>query len=134
MDNLPTFSFSQDHLESFFGRIRSRHGFNDNPNVQQFCGAFRRIIVNQEIRSSQSSNCQDHLNILTVSSRRRGEESAESNQSSFSILTEPNADPKFDEDMENLEQTGLMLECEFVSDDLEKTNVAYVAGLIEKKF
>lgn len=133
MENLPTFSFSQDHLESFFGRIRSRHGFNDNPNVQQFCGAFRRIIVNQEIRSSRSSNCQDHLNILTVSSRRLQRESAESNKNLSPILTDSDDGAEFDEDKKNPDQTELMQECEFLPDDLEKTSVAYMAGLIEKK-
>lgn len=34
----PTYTFSQDHLECFFGRIRSYSlcGNNDNPNVEQF--------------------------------------------------------------------------------------------------
>lgn len=35
---LPTFHFSQDHLETYFSICRSKHGFNDNPTVEQFTG------------------------------------------------------------------------------------------------
>lgn len=46
---LPTFRFSQDLLESFFGRIRSLPGCNDNPTVEQFCASFKKIVVCNEI-------------------------------------------------------------------------------------
>lgn len=65
---IPTFSLSQDQLESFFGRIRSKCGFNRNPTVEQFKSAFRKITVNSEIRSSSQANCLDNLNIFTVAS------------------------------------------------------------------
>lgn len=130
MANLPTFSFSQDHLESFFGRIRSCHGFNDNPNIQHFCGAFRRIVINQEIRSSHRSNCQDHLNIMTVSSRLLQSKSVDNTQETPLIL--PEADEVVEYEGQTV-QTVRMQECEFRSDDLEKTSVAYMAGSIEKR-
>lgn len=52
-----TYKFSQDYLEIFFSKIRSRHGYNNNPNVLQFKYAMRQILLRNEIRGSQNSNC-----------------------------------------------------------------------------
>lgn len=41
MLSLPTSALSQDYLEQLFGKIRSMGGFNDNPTVMQFQGAYR---------------------------------------------------------------------------------------------
>lgn len=68
MNSLPTQMFSQDQLESFFGRIRSMNGCNTNPTVEQFCSAFRRTVVNNDIKCSNNGNCDDSLDILNVSS------------------------------------------------------------------
>lgn len=68
---VPTFRMSQDLLESLFGRIRSLNGCNDNPNVEQFCSALRRLFVHNEIISSDLSNCQDQLTILSISSLKK---------------------------------------------------------------
>lgn len=65
---IPTYSLSQDQLEAFFGRIRSKCGFNRNPTAEQFKSAFRKITVNSEIRSSHQANCLDNLNIYSVAS------------------------------------------------------------------
>ena len=39
MKYILTYKFSQDHLELFFGAIRSSGGFNINPTAQQFTAA-----------------------------------------------------------------------------------------------
>lgn len=89
MKYLRTYSFSQDHLEIFFSKIRARNGNNDNPNVVQFKGAFRRLLVSSliSIKPPQSANCmlleefdvddsyyshtfKPHSNVYTVSSKR----------------------------------------------------------------
>lgn len=46
MTCLPTYHLSQDVLEMFFGKIRSCCGFNNNPNADQFKGAYRKIQCN----------------------------------------------------------------------------------------
>ncbi|KAI5716664.1 hypothetical protein M8J76_010347 [Diaphorina citri] len=51
-----TYKFSQDHIETFFSRIRQRHGFNNNPNVQQFRWAIRQILLKNEISASALGN------------------------------------------------------------------------------
>lgn len=70
MDQLATYHMSQDPLESFFGRIRSKCGNNDNPTAEQFKSAYRKILINNEISASINANCKDDLNIFFVSSTK----------------------------------------------------------------
>lgn len=64
------YKFSQDHLETFFSAVRSRGGFNDNPNVSEFKSAYKRILVKTEIKTTKSANCMtlDDTSILSISS------------------------------------------------------------------
>ena len=45
LDFLLTYKFSQDHLESFFGQIRSCLGSNNNPTVTQFKASYRKLVL-----------------------------------------------------------------------------------------
>ena len=65
------YKFSQDHLELFFGVIRSRGGCNNNPSAVQFKGTWKRLLAHLEIKESAKGNCiaQDPCRLLTVSSR-----------------------------------------------------------------
>jgi len=45
LNYLLTFKLNQDHLEIFFSALRSRGGFNNNPNAQQFKAAYKRLMV-----------------------------------------------------------------------------------------
>lgn len=47
----------QDVLEMFFGKIRACGGFNNNPNVYQFKGAYRKLLANIKISNSEYANC-----------------------------------------------------------------------------
>ncbi|EFN68497.1 hypothetical protein EAG_00073, partial [Camponotus floridanus] len=52
-DNLsliPVYKMSQDHLELFFGSIRSCGGYNNNPTCRQFISAYKKILIHAEIR------------------------------------------------------------------------------------
>ena len=51
-----TCKVSQDHLELFFSCIRSRGGFNNNPNVVQFKTAMKQILLKNSIMSSSKGN------------------------------------------------------------------------------
>lgn len=68
IENIHFFYFGQDMLESLFSRIRSMLGANTNPTVQQLNGVLRQMIVLHEIVGPETANCQDNLDILTVSS------------------------------------------------------------------
>lgn len=54
---LPLYKFSQDHLELFFGSIRSQGGYNNNPTARQFQSAYKKVLVHVELRHSFRGNC-----------------------------------------------------------------------------
>ena len=67
---LLTNRLNQDCVENMFSIIRGKGGNRDNPNAEQFRGAFRSIIVQQLLVPSSSSNCQVDLDkvLLDISS------------------------------------------------------------------
>lgn len=77
---IQTYNLLQDIIEMLFGRIRGCGGFNNNPNVQQFQGAYRKVQCNMKLDLSAKSNCRvfdtelpDNLyfsNVFLVSSKR----------------------------------------------------------------
>lgn len=73
MSFLLTYKLSQDHIEIFFSAMRSRGGFNNNPNVIQFRSAYKRLLVRHNIEGSVYANCSplDTSNILYVSASKR---------------------------------------------------------------
>lgn len=68
MSFLMSYKFSQDFLEVFFSALRSRGGFNDNPNAIQFRSAYKRLLIRHEISGSLYGNCTllDSSSILFV--------------------------------------------------------------------
>jgi len=48
---LLTYKMSQDHLELFFGAVRSAGGFNNNPTAQQFTAAYKRLLMRSSIKA-----------------------------------------------------------------------------------
>jgi len=69
LNYLLTFKLNQDHLETFFSALRSRGGFNNNPNAQQFEAAYKRLMIRHEIYASERGNCLiNDIHILHVPS------------------------------------------------------------------
>lgn len=69
---LLTYKLSQDFLETFFSCVRSRGGFNNNPNAKQFETTYKRLLIRHEISNTYASNClADGVEILTVSSKNK---------------------------------------------------------------
>ncbi|KAK0071429.1 hypothetical protein PV325_012969, partial [Microctonus aethiopoides] len=51
--------------------IRSRAGFNNNPNAFQFRSADKRLLIRHELREFENRNCLfDGIDILRISSRK----------------------------------------------------------------
>lgn len=65
-----TYKLSQDHLELFFGAIRSKGGYNNNPTARQFEAAYKRLLVKSEISGPDSGNAVnlEQMTILTCGS------------------------------------------------------------------
>lgn len=129
---VPTRSFQQDPLEQFFGMIRARNGFNNNPNIQHFKGAFRRLLCNLKIEAPDSGNCRiferslpnDYLfsNVFTVSSRR-----PRTTFESIKVTYEQQAE-RILEDIFNMER---MQTNDPILDTTSTYRIAYVAKRIE---
>lgn len=66
---LLTHKMSQDHLETFFGCVRGKGGYNNNPTACQFRAAYKRLLIHTEVMSSDAGNCsQDVVTVLNMSS------------------------------------------------------------------
>ena len=61
-----TYKFSQDHLELFFGAVRSAGGCNNNPTARQFVAAYKRLLMRHEIQGGVGNCLQDNMKILYV--------------------------------------------------------------------
>lgn len=121
---LITHRFSQDHIETLFGCIRSMNGFNDNPTVQQFEAAFRKLLVHNDIVCPKKSNCiESGTKVLTVSSHR-----PRSEQHNQSFLEHEIDAHIFEDDFE----------CNFYAahqyiDDAHGHSLAFRASMLEDK-
>lgn len=140
LENISAYAFSQDHVEIFFSKIRARNGHNDNPNVLQFKGAFRRLLCNLELKVPEKSNCQmfesglqgqsdwsTHSNIYFTSSRRP----------KLDILNDIQFQRNFTSQYEELLEKRVELEGiqneEHLIDGLGGASIAYAAKTIEEK-
>lgn len=62
-DNFPqtkyflSYKLGQDHIEMLFSKIRSKGGYNNNPDVVNFKSALRALLVKSDITPSPNANC-----------------------------------------------------------------------------
>lgn len=121
---LLSYKFSQDHLEVFFSAMRSRGGFNNNPNAIQFRSAYKRLLVRHEINGSEFGNCTllDSSTILYVSANKRTDADAIFN------FNDNDESQYFDEFDHNYEYQRPSLE-DYVVDV-----VKYTSGFSQKKY
>ena len=116
------YKFSQDHLETFFSAIRSRGGWNNNPNCMQFSNAFKKLLIQQEVKASSNANSLENVyspSILTVSSASSVRIVDPSASFFFKYLAGNNDD---DDDCIDLKDLNLTVH------DV----VTYIAGFVEK--
>lgn len=79
---VPLYKISQDFLEMFFGKMRARGGFNDNPNVVQFRTAYKKNIF--QIKLKMEADGFNIANIiLNVSSSKKVVDIVNENTPSF---------------------------------------------------
>lgn len=134
LPNIPLFYSSQDLLESFFSRVRSLLGCNDNPNAQELKSCMRKLLFYNEISSSVFANCEDNLNILTVSSQKPcqvGTTNIAAENIGIDEYVEANED-RFEE-IEEFIQSSDRLNLNIRPQNKEEMTIAYIAGTIEKK-
>lgn len=121
---LVTHRHCQDHIESFFGCVRSMGGFNDNPTTQQFEDAYRKLMIHNDVVCSKKSNTIDAgTKILTVSSQRPG-----SKKESFLLNRQ---------ELAKLDDLGedflLSFDANQYMNDISNHSLAYMSHVVEKK-
>lgn len=114
-----------------FGTCRALNGYNDNPTVEQFSAAYRKVLVQNTVFTSKHANCSPFRiaskplsNILEISSRRRPIQNCENDNEPSSaefeelhrVLTE----------IERMEKSSL-------TENLQHFTTAYIANVIENK-
>lgn len=115
------FKFSQDHLETIFSVIRSRGGFNNNPNCSQFRTAFKRILMRNQLSSSINANCTfDSAQVLHFSNLIQNNNNIDVDVPLFHNDDQPIGEDEFDE----LNTVRLT---EYVRDV-----ISYISGFVER--
>ena len=120
---LLTYKFSQDHIELLFSCIRSRGGWNNNPNCLQMKYALRKMLMRNAITASKNANCVDFTGcntIIPLFHKRKHNKEAESKPEE--TTTQQEDSPEMDFMLRNLDQEQ---HSEFVSNVLY-----YIAGYI----
>ena len=56
---LLSYKLGQDHIETLFSKIRSKGGFNNNPDVITFKSSLKALLVKADITPSPNANCLD---------------------------------------------------------------------------
>lgn len=130
---IATYRLSQDHLEMFFGKIRSMHGCNDNPTVQQFTSAFKKLLHRCYVRISTMSNISVESctsNILSVSSRRA---KLHNDMAGDVLIQNDGFEAEEDSDFYAIDQLDQLERSNFLTEEMHAAGVNYVANLIEER-
>lgn len=125
---LLTYKFSQDHIELLFSCIRSRGGWNNNPNCLQFKYALRKMLIRNAITASKNSNCVDFTGcneIIPLFHKQKHNNQDEPESQTEEASTGQEDSPEMDFMLKNLDQEQ---HSEFVSNVLY-----YIAGYIVSK-
>ncbi len=128
-----TYKFSQDHLELFFGAIRSSGGFNNNPTAQQFTAAYKRLLLRSSIHG-QNGNCekQDQTDILEVISDSFTTKSATVTINDTAIIRkyELKVNNQASNDDDNYSNAPTMTPIS----EFKTAAISYIAGYVVKSF
>lgn len=123
---LPVYNLGTDHLEIFFGKIRSKNGHSDNPTIQQWTAAYRKLVLFQHCPTSTYANCEDNCyrevlsSILTVASTQR-------TKISMNDFEMPETTHGTVQQLAEIDANKSLL------DILDTSNYVYIASIIEQK-
>lgn len=121
------YKFSQDHLETMFGVIRSKGGFNNNPNCAQFKAAFKRLLMRNQLTSSLNANClNSHESFLHFSSLTKSIAANSLDKRSFSNNLQ------FYDDVMDVWEDAFDEVNTFQLSEYAADVVSYIAGFVER--
>lgn len=68
-----TYPLLQDHLEFFFGEIRTKLGCNSNPTVYQFRAILKRLLMCVQMGNLvENTNCKPHIGVISTLTIKSG--------------------------------------------------------------
>lgn len=148
-----SFDVCQDKVESFFGCIRSMGGSisskkfhhsigvlhlirifsftgcNDNPTVQQFASAYRKLLLHNEVVAGRGANClNDITTILEVSSGKKSNSSAPVDSAELEMLEHFDYQNRID----NMKCDDIQI-LDSNQNPLYQNSIAYLATLVEAR-
>jgi len=130
---LPVYKCSQDHIELFFGSIRSHEGYNNNPTCRQFIAAYKRLLIHAEIREGGLGNCVplSQINILNcLRSKQKPEDQINNSCSSSVGFLEKTFK---DKEVENIDHDHDYFSANTTLSQYCKEVVIYIAGFVSRK-
>lgn len=141
---LLTYKFSQDHVELFFGTIRSQGGHNNNPNTRQFKASLKKLLTHLKLSSKFTGNCFPLENIPILSGApsldkinntsmgHRLDVTEEKNLSEAEILNDRDVQQCFEKYQKNCDELSSTLDenptCSVISHI-----VGYISGFVVSK-
>jgi len=126
---IPLYKLGQDHIELFFGKIRSHCGHNDNPTAKNFIAAYKKLLVYCEIKDNELGNCipLEKIRILTCTSTVR-------KKSEKTIVNDESIKPVAET---SISINDVLTDHSYVYDynisEFAKNIVVYIGGFICKK-
>ena len=121
------YKFSQDHLELFFGAVRSCGGFNNNPTASQFTASYKRLLMRSNIKGRNGNCLEDPTEILHVTNDEAN--SSTLRLSDAALIRKYDLVPRQPEQSEHdycdVPNFGLLSE-------FKKAAVSYIAGYVGK--
>lgn len=126
---VPVYKLNQDHLELFFGSIRSLGGHNDNPSCLLFRTAYKELLIRAEIREGGIGNCVplQQINILNCDLVKKGP---------VELINDSNViyNMQDDDKEEQVIEHDYTIYCTYKSlSDFNEHIVIYIAGFVAKK-
>uniref|UniRef100_A0A2A4JUC7 THAP-type domain-containing protein n=1 Tax=Heliothis virescens TaxID=7102 RepID=A0A2A4JUC7_HELVI len=118
------YKFSQDHVELFFGNIRSQGGFNNNPNSRQFKSAYKKLLMHLELSSKFTGNSVPLENVPILNCG-----TTVSNMNNTSIGYRYEIENEYLPDEDSSYET-YQNNCDILSDSLNNSNSQYVCQII----
>lgn len=110
---LLSYKFSQDHVELFFGHLRSHGGHNNNPNAVQLKSAYKKMLMHLELSNKFTGNAIPLENIPILSGKN-----SISNLNLTSIGYRTENEIETINSSSNIEEINIQENCEILSMEL----------------
>lgn len=123
---LPFYKLSQDHLEMFYGSIRAQGGNNNNPTARQFKSAYKKLLVNAQIKDSGLGNCVSLQDIAILNCSSVSSNPVQAINSSNATLYK---DIELELELYTVEKDATHINLSFVSKEV----TIYIAGFVSHK-